>query len=339
MAEQTSTLNTDVLEHPFAEFVRTIGRGKRARRDFTREEAAASFHLILSNHATDAQIGAWLMLLRVKEETSEELAGFVDACRAWLSKQELTLPHADIDWPSYAGKKKHHPWYILAALLLAENGHRIFMHGGAAHTPQRLYADDVLSQLGIPLAASLDDAHKQLDSSNFTYVGLNVLCPKLDELLMMRFQLGLRSPVNTLTRCMNPAKAPTSLQSVFHPSYIVLQQGAAQLLNEPQLAIFKGEGGEVEIRPDAETRIFGLNNGAPFETVWPARMARQTPPGVAQTSELISIWREEQRNEYGEAAVIDTAAVVLFATGKMASQEQAREKAFNYWQARDKTRF
>ena len=53
-------------EHPFAPYVRTLGRGKRARRSLTREEAADAMAMILRGEAEPAQVGAFLMLLRVK---------------------------------------------------------------------------------------------------------------------------------------------------------------------------------------------------------------------------------------------------------------------------------
>jgi anthranilate phosphoribosyltransferase len=332
------------IEHSFAEFVRTIGRGKRSRRDFTYEEARQSFAMILNGQATQAQLGAYLMLLRVKEETPEELAGFVAACREWISRHQTPLPQADIDWPSYAGKKKHHPWYLLSALLLAENHHRIFMHGGAAHTHGRLYSDQALEQLGIPVARSIEQAKTQLDEKAFCYLGLDVMCPQLDDLLSMRYQLGLRSPVNTLTRCMNPTGAPVSLQSVFHPAYITLQRGAAELLQEQRLTLFKGEGGEIELRPDAETKLFGLNKELLSEVSWPASMARQTPPGDASVEPLKALWRGVESDagndldNYGEQAVIGTAAVVLFTAGIASDQTSAMAMAETYWQKRKKDR-
>lgn len=336
-----SQQENDPIEHQFAEFVRTIGRGKRSRRDFTREEAKKSFQLMLDGHATEAQIGAYLMLLRVKEETPEELAGFVEACRDWIAQHQPPLPQADIDWPSYAGKKKHHPWYLLAAILLADNQHRIFMHGGAAHTHGRLYSNQALTMLGIPVATSIEQAAAQLEQNAFCYLGLNILCPQLDDLLSMRYQLGLRSPVNTLTRCMNPTRAPISLQSVFHPAYITLQRGAAELLQEQRLTLFKGEGGEIELRPDAETKLFCLDKAALSEVGWPANLARQTPPGDASIEPLKALWRRDTASDesrYGERAVIGTAAVVLFTAGLANDQVSAIEMAESYWLNRNKDR-
>ncbi|MEE3010615.1 MAG: glycosyl transferase family protein, partial [Pseudomonadota bacterium] len=236
-------------EHPFAPYVRTLGRGKRARRSLTREEAADAMAMILRGEAEPAQVGAFLMLLRVKEETTEELAGFLDACRPVCREHLAALPAVDVDWPSYAGKKKHHPWYLLAARLLADNGLRILMHGGPAHTPNRRYSDDMLAELGLALPASVAEAGEQLDSDGLTYLDLGHFCPALPELLMMRFQLGLRSPINTLARSLNPAAAPLSMQSVFHPAYLELHLGAASACGDRNLLLFKGEGGELEIRP------------------------------------------------------------------------------------------
>ena len=299
-------------EHPFAPYVRTLGRGKRARRSLTREEAADAMAMILRGEAEPAQVGAFLMLLRVKEETTEELAGFLDACRPVCREHLAALPAVDVDWPSYAGKKKHHPWYLLAARLLADNGLRILMHGGPAHTPNRRYSDDMLAELGLALPASVAEAGEQLDSDGLTYLDLGHFCPALPELLMMRFQLGLRSPINTLARSLNPAAAPLSMQSVFHPAYLELHLGAASACGDRNLLLFKGEGGELEIRPDARTALTGLRHGEPAEGVLSAAMGRQTPPGEVSVAPLQALWRGQADDAYGEAAVIKTVAAVLW---------------------------
>ena len=68
-------------EHPFAPFVRTLGRGRRGARSLERDEARTAIGMILDGEADPLQTGAFLMLLRVKEETAEEIAGFVQAAR------------------------------------------------------------------------------------------------------------------------------------------------------------------------------------------------------------------------------------------------------------------
>lgn len=91
-----------VEEHKFAPFVRILGKGKNGTRSLSREEAAEAMGMILDGQVRPEQLGAFLMLLRVKEEAPEELAGFADAVRARYSVgREL---HVDLDWSTYAGK-------------------------------------------------------------------------------------------------------------------------------------------------------------------------------------------------------------------------------------------
>ncbi len=95
-------------EHPFAQYIRILGKGKTGTRSLQQEEARQAFRMILRGETEPLQIGAFLMLLRVKEETPEEIAGFVQACRETMVAPPQEL-RADLDWSSYAGKKHQHP--------------------------------------------------------------------------------------------------------------------------------------------------------------------------------------------------------------------------------------
>lgn len=325
-------------DHPFAQYVRTLGRGRTGTRALSHEEAREAFGLILDGRAEPMQVGAFLMLLRVKEETGEELAGFVQACRERLPV-DCPGGAADLDWPSYAGKRREHPWYLLAALLLAGAGYRVFMHGGTAHTPGRLYSDDALRQLGLPVAGDGKTAAAQLRSDGFSYLPLAALCPSLDELLGLKPVLGLRSCVNTLTRVLNPLRAECSLQSVFHPAYAALHQQADQLLGQPRALVFKGEAGEAEIRPYANNRLYWLHATETGEWRLPRNPAapgkREVTPSVVPLRQL---WRDDREDPMGLAATLDTAAAALLLLQPGLTPEAAREKAQGLWRQRDRER-
>ena len=111
------------------ESIRILGKGKRGARSLTREEAREAMGMLLDEKVEESQLGAFLMLLRHKEESPEELAGFTQAVRERLDAPALNV---DVDWPTYAGKKRHLPWFLLAAKCLAQHGVRILMHGGGA---------------------------------------------------------------------------------------------------------------------------------------------------------------------------------------------------------------
>ncbi|HBC18592.1 MAG TPA: glycosyltransferase, partial [Alcanivorax sp.] len=144
--------------------------------------------------------------------------------------------------------------------------------------------------------------------------------------------------INTLARSLNPSRAPLSMQSVFHPAYIELHQGAADLAGDQDLLLFKGEGGELEIRPDARTQITGIRHGEHLEgaAVLDNVMPRQSPPGEPDAQTVRAVWRGEQSDDYGENAVIQTVAVALWGLDRAASLEQAQEQARELWQNRDK---
>src|SRR5690606_36104833 len=148
-------------EHPFAQFIRIIGKGKNGARSLSYEEAYQAFRMILNHEVEDVQLGAFLMLLRVKEESVDELAGFVQATRDQINFKTLNV---DLDWSSYAGKRKHYPWFILSALTLAKHGYKVVMHGAAGHTINRVYTEQVLEYLGYPICQSDLEVELQLQA-------------------------------------------------------------------------------------------------------------------------------------------------------------------------------
>ena len=103
--------------HPFADFLRTIGRGATLGRPLDEAEAEQAMGMILDGAVEPVQLGAFLLVLRYRTETPAELAGFVRAARARIAERAAST--VDLDWPSYADRHKQLPYFVLAALLLA----------------------------------------------------------------------------------------------------------------------------------------------------------------------------------------------------------------------------
>ena len=294
--------------------------------------------MILRGESDRLQLGAFLMLLRVKEESAEELAGFVQACRESMLCPPASL-HADLDWSSYAGKKHQHPWFLLSMLLLAQGGYRVFVHGSAGHTPGRLYTENAFVELGLPVARNWAEVSAQLRNQQLSYLSLEHFCPMLQELIQLRPLLGLRSPVNTLTRMLNPLGASASLQSIFHPAYARLHQETDVLLRQPNAMVFKGDSGEIEIKPHADTRVHLLYEGTstqfPLQRSLPERAPPVDAPAVAP---LRSLWRGESDDRYGLAAVLATTAAALLVLGPQRGWHAANAQAAELWRMRDASR-
>ncbi|MFT4021460.1 MAG: glycosyl transferase family protein [Acinetobacter sp.] len=324
------------FEHPFAQYIRIIGKGKNGARSLTYQEAYDAFRLILKGEVLDVQLGAFLMLLRVKEESVEELAGFVQATKDQLSFQPLP-PHlnVDLDWSSYAGKRKHYPWFLLAVLTLAHHGYNVVMHGAAGHTLNRVYTEQVLEYLGYPICQQQADVEQQLGERHFAYLPLAAISPVLDELIGFRNVMGLRSPIHTLARLINPFNAKATLQAIFHPAYRASHQRAAFTLGYQNSAVIKGEGGEFERNPDAKTLICGIKHGELYEHELP----KLTPDRSATEEELDlsvlkAVWEGRQQHQYGEMAVIETMGIALYTMNVVESFEDAMQLAQKLWHER-----
>ncbi len=381
--------------HPFAPFIQILGKGRHGSRSLTQDEARAAMGMILDGAATPEQVGAFLMLIRVREETPEEAAGFVQAVRdrfVWNEsgiavrqarrgrlKDELhpriAVPEGMpmpavaplIDWGSYAGKRRHLPWFLLAARLLAQNGLPVLMHGTEGEAEDRLYTRDALSAMGIPIADSIATAGEQLALSGFAFLPLETFAPGLKRLMELRDLLGLRSPVHSVARMLNPLGAPLSVHGIFHRGYEAIHQQAACLLsqstpprvpegpargrddtmttNTPSpragragkgtVIVFKGEGGEAEVNPEMVTEVYGCRAAMADQSTWPPLLERrQLKPEHIDPRHLAAVWDGSANDVYGEAAVIATLAVVLRALDRAGSQDAAIALARRWWASR-----
>ncbi len=327
-------------EHPFAPYVRILGKGKKGSRSLTTEEAEAAMGMILDHQVRPEQLGAFLMLIRMKEEVPEELKGFAQAVRARLSPpQDLAV---DLDWSSYAGKKRRLPWFLLAALVLAQRGTRIFMHGARGHTSGRIYTEDMLALFGLKAAENWQQAGQSLEQHNIAFMSIDTLVPRLGELIALRPVLGLRSPMHTLCRLLNPLSAPCCVDGVFHPPYAPMHQRTAQLLGTRYSLTIRGDGGEAEMKPDSESELHWVCNGELSEEFWPRLYDRRlVREDRLDPQDLLRLWRGEVRHDYGEGAVISTLAGVLrlLSKGEQRPVGEWTKQASELWQGRNKQVF
>ncbi len=324
-----------VQEHPFAPFIRIIGKGPRLSRPLTRDEACDAATMILNGQVDPVQLGAFLCILRVRTEDPNEGAGFVDAVRKAVPLP-AQLPAVDLDWPSYAGKARQLPYYLLAALALADSGIKIFMHGSSAHTAGRIYTEQALNTLGIRPASSLQEACATLSKRHFCYLGLEKIHPVLQNIIDLKATLGVRTPVNTFARMTNIFNTPYVLQCITHSAYREIHRDCAALLEQGNMCVFKGEGGEIERRPAKPLNVQFLRDGQRFEEEWPATLPadQATHDDEMNMSRLKEIWQGQDTQPYAIAAITGTMALALRLMKRANSPAEAQEQAEAIWQAR-----
>jgi anthranilate phosphoribosyltransferase len=323
-------------EHPFAQYVRILGKGPNLSRPLSLDEARAAMAMVLRGEVEPVQLGAFLCLLRVKTETPEEAAGLAAAIRDSIAPPPGL--RVDVDWASYAGKSRRLPYYLLAALALAQSGVSVFMHGAEGHTEGRVYTSQALAALGLAPATSLEQAAAQLREGRFAYMTLEHLSPPLHAIMQLKSLLGLRSPIHTVARMVNPLRAAFAVNGVTHPPYLPVHQGAALLLGDSNSAAFKGDGGEVERRPEKSCEVWAVLDGQPVREEWPALVGGVREREELDLGRLKALWTGAEQDEGADAAIAGTIAIVLRYAGRAASVAEAEAKGRAVWQERDRGR-
>lgn len=307
-------------------YVRTLGRGPGRSRALTREEARDALSAVLAGEADPHQVGAFLMLLRYRGEDPAEMAGLVGAARARMGAglPAGTAP-VDLDWPSYgAGRTRDAPWFLLAALALARAGHRVLMHGTNEFSRGTTVTEG-LEALGLRPARDRAEAAAQLDEMGFAYLPLEAFSPELKALLDLRRLLGLRSPLNTAARLLNPFDARAGVDGVFHPAYIALHLATADLLGRCRLVVVKGGGGEAERTPAKAVAAHWFDRAqGQGEAVLPPL------PNAGGQAGFATVWHGA--NGPGAATAVATVALGLIALG--VAPEQADAQAVEIWRNR-----
>ena len=220
-------------------YIKEIGRGKDGARPLSREQATDLMSQVLDGAVTDLEVGAFCLAMRIKGETAEEMAGFLDAVR---SRMHL-IPDSSVPvvvLPSYNGARKLPLLTPLLGLLLAREGVAVLIHGTPTEN-SRIFVSEVLEALKI-IAQS---APKLIASGELAFVPTEVLCPALKRLLDVRRVVGLRNPAHSLVKLMNPCQGKALVVSSYtHPEYAVSMAQTLELTHTNAM-LLRGTEGEV----------------------------------------------------------------------------------------------
>ena len=222
-----------------SQYIKEIGRGKDGARPLSRAQATDLLSQVLDGTVTDLEVGAFCLAMRIKGESPDEMAGFLDAVR---SRMHL-IPDGGVTTvvlPSYNGARKLPLLTPLLALLLAREGLAVLIHGTPTEN-SRVFVSKVLDVLKIRAQA----ATKSIASGVVTFVPTEVLCPALKRLLDVRRVVGLRNPAHSLVKLMNPCEGKALIVSSYtHPEYAVSMAQTFELTHTNAL-LLRGTEGEV----------------------------------------------------------------------------------------------
>lgn len=214
-------MTTPHTSFPAAAFIKEIGRGKKGARSVSREDARALYAAMLDGRVSDLEMGGIMLAMRIKGESVDEIAGFLEAGEA--SFELLPSPpgeYAPVLIPSYNGARKLANLTPLLAMLLAREGVPVLVHG-VSSDPGRVTTAEIFAAMDLPVARSIADTQVASALGHPSFMPIEALAPKMAQLLSLRRILGVRNSTHTLVKILQPFEGPAlRLVSYTHPEYL-----------------------------------------------------------------------------------------------------------------------
>ena len=227
-------------------------------RDLTTEQADCVFESLFSGEMTSSQAGALLMGLRIKGETSTEVAAGV---RAALREAKLIkgLNSARIDTCGTGGDGSNSfNCSTAVALYLADMGYSVVKHGNRA-VSSSCGSADVLEDLGISLGTTAGEAREVLERDNFVFLFAPNYHPAFGKIAPIRKELGIPTLFNLMGPLLNPARPTHQILGVGRPEIMHLMAEVLALTNVDKAYVVHGAGNFDELTP------FGVNDAVLVE--------------------------------------------------------------------------
>jgi anthranilate phosphoribosyltransferase len=225
----------------------------------TRAEAAAAFESMLSGDATPAQIGGFLMALRVRGEAVEEITGAVTTMRARMLRVEAPAGAIDIVGTGGDGSGSYNV-STLAALIVAACGVPVAKHGNRAIS-SKSGAADVLTALGVKVGITPEAIQRCVTEAGVGFMMATTHHASMRHVGAARVELGTRTIFNLLGPLSNPAGVKRQLIGVFSSGWLRPMAEVLRNLGSERVWIVHGGDGLDEITTTGPTRIVELKNG------------------------------------------------------------------------------
>ncbi|MCP8893348.1 anthranilate phosphoribosyltransferase [Shinella daejeonensis] len=224
-----------------------------------RTEARAAFEIIMSGAATPSQIGGFLMALRVRGETVEEICGAVGSMRARMLPVDVPADAVDIVGTGGDGAGTYNI-STLAAIIVAGAGVPVAKHGNRALSSKSGTAD-ALSCLGVNLDASPAGIARCVREAGLGFMFAQQHHPAMKHVGPSRVELGTRTIFNLLGPLSNPGGVKRQLLGVYSPHWVVPIAEVMRELGSESIWVVHGSGLD-EITTTGTTQVAALEDGA-----------------------------------------------------------------------------
>ena len=233
------------------------------RRDLTAAQAEEAMNIIMTGQATPAQVGGYLVALRMKGETVEEITGSARAMRA--NAVPVPLKQRDVLLYDTAGTGGDGAGTFnistAAAFVIAGTGRQVAKHGNRAAS-SKCGSADVLAASGLSLDMTPEQVGEAIEDVGIGFLFAPKFHPAMRHAIGPRRELGQRTIFNVLGPLTNPAGASVQVVGVYDPA---LTEPLANVLGElggRAALVIHGYGGTDEINPSGPNRVSHLKDGA-----------------------------------------------------------------------------
>jgi len=231
------------------------------RRDLTRNEAFETMESIMGGEATPAQIGAFLIALRMKGETPAEIAGFAQSMRNKATKVATTRTTPLLDIVGTGGDGKHTiNVSTISSFVVAGAGVTVAKHGNRS-VSSKCGAADVLMSLGVNIDLTAEQMSRCLDEVGMAFLFAPKLHSAMKYAIGPRREIGVRTVFNILGPLTNPAGTTRQLIGVYDKTLTRLLAEVLQQLDAEHIWLVHSEDGMDEISLAAKTHVAELKNG------------------------------------------------------------------------------
>jgi anthranilate phosphoribosyltransferase len=230
------------------------------RRDLTEEEAGAALTDVFSGEATPAQLAAYLIALRLKGETVDEIAGMARVMREHALPVNVDGPLIDTCGTGGDGSGSFNV-STAAAFVLAGAGVSVAKHGNRAMT-SGCGSADVLEALGAKIDLEPDQVAECIRKTGFGFMFAQAFHPAMKYAAGPRREIGVRTVFNILGPLTNPAGARSQLLGVARPELSDKLASALQRLGSHHVLVVHGDGGVDEVALSGPTQVHEVKDGA-----------------------------------------------------------------------------
>ncbi len=298
----------------------------------SREEARKAFDIIMSGQATPAQIGAFLMALRVRGETVEEISGAVEVMREKMLPVEAPAEAIDIVGTGGDASGSYNI-STASAFVVAGCGVPVAKHGNRALS-SRSGAADVLAALGVNLDLAPERIAACIREAGVGFMFAPAHHAAMKHVGPVRVELGVRTVFNLLGPLSNPAGVKRQMTGVFAPQWVEPLAHVLKALGAEAAWIVHGAGGLDEISPAGETQVAALKNGevrtftiTPEVAGLPRHDLEAIRGGDAETNaRALRAVLEGEKNAYRDAVLLNAGASLVVA-GRAADIREGAEMA------------